>query len=80
MGYFALISSLHDLIAHPAHRDDLKIGVVLEFFTKSADMHLDGMGIAPRTVAPDVVHELLAREDPTGIGRHLIKKHKLLLR
>ena len=43
-------------------------------------MDIDGVGVGAGIIAPDVVHELLAREDAAGERRHLVEQHEFLLR
>ena len=58
----------------------MEIRVVPKAFAQPADVHIDRVHIAVALIAPDVVHQLLACEDPARERGHFEQQHKLFLR
>lgn len=66
-----MLSYFRYLISDSAHRNNLKILIVAETLPQSADMHINGVGVALAVVPPDFIHKLLTGKNPAGNDANL---------
>ena len=66
------------LVAQSAHGDDFKLGPAAEAGTQAVDMDVDRRVDGVRLGAPDLVHQVAAREDPAGVGEQEEEQIELL--
>ena len=52
----------------------------MEVLPQPPDVYIHRVRVRFRVVAPDIVHQLLARKDPSGKRGHLVQQHEFLLR
>src|SRR4051794_38065151 len=75
----ALPAGGHEPVAHVADRADLLLELGAELGAQPPDVDVDRAGAAVVVIAPDLLQQLGASEDPAGVLREVLQQLELLV-